>query len=196
MEVDLGDDGEPKGVTRLFFKRLLPRSELLQLQLRVPLGLLIEESETGRIVVTGALPGYSALGQVEVGDVIRALSCYAQVVSGAPMWQQVTSGTPVGTRALKRLAFTTEGATFSDVRAAIASCAALCFFLGNRLGWGRGAGRPGRTTFLCWEAGARGASPPCRATQSSTAQAAPVSPQVHTRVRPEAPRAKRDPEPQ
>lgn len=124
VEVDLGDDGEPKGLTRLFFRRLLPRSELLQLQLRVPLGLLIEENEeTGHIVVTGALPGYGALGQVEVGDVIRALSCYAEVVSGAPMWQQVTSGTPMGTRALKRLAFTTEGATFSDVRAAIASCA-------------------------------------------------------------------------
>jgi hypothetical protein len=137
VELDLGDGGEPKGVTRLFVKRLLPRSELLQLQLRVPLGLLIEEdASTGRIVVTGALPGFSALGQVQAGDVIRAVTCYAEVVSGAPMWQQVTSGTPMGTRALKRLAFTTEGATFNDVRAAIASCAERDTGRGGRAGRG------------------------------------------------------------
>jgi hypothetical protein len=43
------------------------------------------------------------------------------VVAGAPMWQQVTSGTPMGKLALKRLCFETEGATFGDVRDAIAS---------------------------------------------------------------------------
>lgn len=122
IDVDLGDDGEPRGITRLYFKPRLPRSELIRLQLRVPLGLVIEEDETnGDIVVTGALPGYSSFGQVEPGDLLRALTCYAEVVAGAPMWQQVTSGTPMGTRSLKRLVFTTEGATFSDIRFAIAS---------------------------------------------------------------------------
>eukprot|EP00966_Prymnesium_polylepis_P328732 7384506-Prymnesium_polylepis.1 len=105
----------------LNIKPLLPRSNLITLQLRVPLGLLIEEAEDGTILVTGALPGYSALGQVEEGDLVRALTAYAEVVTGAPMWQQVTSGTPMGTRALKRLAFTTEGATYADVRGAIQS---------------------------------------------------------------------------
>lgn len=174
VEVDLGDDGEPKGLTRLFFRRLLPRSELLQLQLRVPLGLLIEENEeTGHIVVTGALPGYGALGQVEAGDVIRALSCYAEVVSGAPMWQQVTSGTPMGTRALKRLAFTTEGATFSDVRAAIASCA-VHSEAGEGGGWEATTRNAGRQ-------GARGVSSPRNASlSSSAAPARPATPQFYT----------------
>lgn len=66
VHVDLGADGEPKGVCRLLFKPLLPRSELVLLELRVPLGLLIEERD-GMIVVNGALPGYSAFSQVEEG---------------------------------------------------------------------------------------------------------------------------------
>ena len=52
---------------------------------------------------------------------MRAVSLYAMVAGDAPMWQQVTSGTPIGTRSTKRLVFTTEGATYVDVRNAIAS---------------------------------------------------------------------------
>ena len=37
------------------------------------------------------------------------------------MWQQVTSGTPIGDVALRRVIFKTEGATYGDVRDAIAS---------------------------------------------------------------------------
>jgi hypothetical protein len=59
VEVDLGKDGEPKGVQRLLFKPMMPCSELLLLELRVPLGLVIEERDAGVIEVTGALPGYS-----------------------------------------------------------------------------------------------------------------------------------------
>jgi hypothetical protein len=94
IDVDLGANGEPKGVTRLFFKPFMPRSDLFQLQLRVPLGLVIEEDEAnGHIVVRGALPGYSSMGQAEPGDLIRGLTCYAVVVAGAPMWQQVLRST-------------------------------------------------------------------------------------------------------
>eukprot|EP00908_Phaeocystis_cordata_P017937 Transcript_29307.p1 GENE.Transcript_29307~~Transcript_29307.p1 ORF type:complete len:247 (-),score=79.18 Transcript_29307:347-1036(-) len=118
IDVDLGSNGEPKGVSRLFFKPLLPRSEFVLLNLRVPLGLLIEEeaspgtvSKAGTIRVTGALPGYSSFGQVEEGDLLRAVTAYAAVAGDAPMWQQLTSGTPVGDVENRRLIFKTEGAS-------------------------------------------------------------------------------------
>lgn len=85
VTVDLGPTGEPKGAQRLTFKPLLPRSVFVQLELRVPLGLVIEETEAGTIVVTGALPGYASAGQVEVGDQLRALTAYREVIGGAPM---------------------------------------------------------------------------------------------------------------
>ena len=117
VDVDLGANGEPKGEQRLFFKPLLPRSEFVLLELRVPLGLLIEEQQlsspqqllldelasggsapagaagggAGTILVTGALPGYSAFNQVEKGDLLRAVTAYAAVAGDAPMWQQVAS---------------------------------------------------------------------------------------------------------
>ena len=118
VDVDLGPNGEPKGEQRLFFKPLLPRSEFVQLDLRVPLGLVIEERQlsspqqqlidelaaggsggptpagaaaggsVGTIEVTGALPGYSAFEKVEQGDLLRAVTAYAAVAGDAPMWQQ------------------------------------------------------------------------------------------------------------
>ena len=121
VDVDLGPNGEPKGEQRLFFKPLLPRSEFVQLDLRVPLGLVIEERQlsspqqqlidelaaggsggptpagaaaggsVGTIEVTGALPGYSAFEQVEQGDLLRAVTAYAAVAGDAPMWQQAAS---------------------------------------------------------------------------------------------------------
>jgi len=122
LEVDLGVDGEPKGTCRLIFTPLLERSNLIVLdELRVPLGMLIEEADDGRIVVTGALPGYSAIGRIEPGDLIRAVTAYRGVVADAPMWQQMMSYTPVGKVAMKRLIFRTEGARYQDVRDAIAS---------------------------------------------------------------------------
>ena len=124
VDVDLGANGEPKGEQRLFFKPLLPRSEFVLLDLRVPLGLLIEEvgsggstpagpagGDAGTIQVTGALPGFSAFKKVEEGDLLRAVTAYAAVAGDAPMWQQVTSGTPVGDVASKRLIFKTDGAS-------------------------------------------------------------------------------------
>ena len=121
VDIDLGENGEPAGVSRISFKPLLPRSDFILLELRVPLGLLIEESDDARIVVTDALPGYSAIKQVEKGDLVRAVTAYAQVAGSAPMWQQVTSGTPLGDVSLKRLLFRTDDATYTDVRNAIAS---------------------------------------------------------------------------
>ncbi len=120
VDIDLGENGEPAGVSRISFKPLLPRSDFILLELRVPLGLLIEEANE-RIVVTDALPGYSAMKQVEKGDLVRAVTAYAQVAGSAPMWQQVTSGTPLGDVSLKRLLFRTDDATYTDVRNAIAS---------------------------------------------------------------------------
>ena len=49
------------------------------------------------------------------------MTAYREVVSGAPMWQQVISYTPVGEIRTKRLIFRTEGATYADVRDAISS---------------------------------------------------------------------------
>ena len=85
VEIDLGEDGEPKGVSRLTFTPKLRRSQLLQVDLRVPLGMVIEETKDGDILVTGALPGYSAIKQVEPGDLIRAVTAYREVLTGAPM---------------------------------------------------------------------------------------------------------------
>lgn len=127
IQVDLGTDGEPAGVQRLTLAPKLERSDFIVLNLRVPLGMLIEETDGGDIIVEGALPGYSAAGGydepdlVQPGDLVRAVTAYRQVLSGAPMWQQLASYTPVGKMEMKRLIFRTEGATFVDVRDAIAS---------------------------------------------------------------------------
>jgi hypothetical protein len=121
VNVDLGAEGEPKGECRLLFRPLLSRSEFLLFDLRVPLGLLIEETDSNGILVTGALPGFSAIGHAQAGDLLRAVTAYRPVIAGAPMWQQVISYTPVGTVQLKRMIFRTEGATYLDVRDAIAS---------------------------------------------------------------------------
>ena len=121
VSVDLGQDGEPAGVARLNLRPRRRRSDILLLErMRLPLGLVIEEV-AGEIVVTGALPGYGAVGQAAEGDVVRGLTAWAPVLAGSPMWQQVTSGTPLGTRQLKRVLFSADGATFGDVRGAIAS---------------------------------------------------------------------------
>ena len=58
----------------------------VQVDLRVPLGMVIEETEQdhpypGRVVVTGALPGYSAIGQVLGRGVVRELkACLSRSV--------------------------------------------------------------------------------------------------------------------
>jgi hypothetical protein len=126
LTLDLGKDGEPKGETSVVFTPLLSRSVFVQVDLRVPLGMVIEETEKddpfpGRVIVTGALPGYSANGKVLAGDFVRGVTAYRTIMTGAPMWQQVISYTPQGKMQLKRLFFRTEGATFEDVREAIAS---------------------------------------------------------------------------
>lgn len=121
IEVDLGVDGEPKGASRLSFAPLLPRSRLVLVELRVPLGMVIEERDDGRIEVTGALPGYSAIKEVRQGDLVRAVTGYRMTMAGAPMWKQVISYTPQGKLTLKRLVFRTEGATYNDVSEAIRS---------------------------------------------------------------------------
>jgi hypothetical protein len=57
----------------------------VQVDVRVPLGMVIEETaadhaQPGRVVVTGALPGYSAIGQVlgrcAIRDLKACLSLY------------------------------------------------------------------------------------------------------------------------
>ena len=57
IAIDLGPDGEPAGVQQIVFTPLNASGELFSVDLRVPLGLVIEEDDEGRIVATGALPG-------------------------------------------------------------------------------------------------------------------------------------------
>ena len=123
IEVDLGADGEPKGRSRLVFAPHRDRTTFVLLNLRVPLGMVIEETDEGLIEITGALPGteYSAYDEVQPGDLVRAVTAYRDVVGDAAMWQQVFSYTPVGKTTRKRLIFRTEGARYADVRDAIAS---------------------------------------------------------------------------
>ena len=61
--VEDGEKVEPE-----HFAPLLPRSEFVLVELRKPLGLVIEETDAhgGAIAVTGALPGFSAIGR-EIG---------------------------------------------------------------------------------------------------------------------------------
>ena len=68
-----------------------------------------------------ALPGYGAYPTVQPGDILRAVSAYKEVITGAPMWRQMMSYTPVGTPQLKRLLFRCDDASYYDVRNAIAS---------------------------------------------------------------------------
>ena len=121
IAIDLGPDGEPAGVQQIVFTPLNASGELFSVDLRVPLGLVIEEDDEGRIVATGALPGYGAYPTVQPGDILRAVSAYKEVITGAPMWRQMMSYTPVGTPQLKRLLFRCDDASYYDVRNAIAS---------------------------------------------------------------------------
>ncbi|EOD30497.1 hypothetical protein EMIHUDRAFT_232852 [Emiliania huxleyi CCMP1516] len=101
-------EGEPAGLQKLSFSPKLDRSDFVLLELALPLGMLIEETADGDIVVNGAMPGYSAAGGYEEPD---------RVLPG----DILASYTPVGKLETKRLIFRTEGATFADVRGAIAS---------------------------------------------------------------------------
>ena len=136
IEIDLGDEGEPKGRVDINFKPLLPRSEIFQLNLGLPLGMLIEVEDDGggsvagrwyqktRVLVTDALPGYSSYRQVRKGDIVRAVSAYRMVVTspeGFNALKQLASYTPVGETLLRRLIFRCDGASYNDVRDAIAS---------------------------------------------------------------------------
>mmetsp|Transcript_2625 Transcript_2625/g.5544 ORF Transcript_2625/g.5544 Transcript_2625/m.5544 type:complete len:231 (+) Transcript_2625:396-1088(+) len=136
IDIDLGDDGEPKGRTPIKFTPVLPRSEIFQVDLRLPLGMLIEVEEDGsgsvagmwyqktRVVVADALPGFSAHGNVKKGDILRAVTAYRTVIvapEGFSVWKQLTSYSPVGSPELRRLIFRCEGAEYGDVRDAIQS---------------------------------------------------------------------------
>ena len=100
----------------------------------MPLGMLIEVVDDGapsgqwyqktRVVVTDALPGYSAYSMVQKHDLLRAVTAYRTVIvapEGFSAWRQLTSYTPVGEPALRRLIFRCEGASYDDVREAIQS---------------------------------------------------------------------------
>jgi hypothetical protein len=136
LDIDLGQSGEPKGVSTINFVPLLPDSEIFVMRLGLPLGMLIEVVEDGgssiagtwfqntRVVIKDALPGYSACKSVQKGDLLRAVSAYRTVVvapGGFSAWRQLTSYTPVGEVQLRRLIFKTEGASYDDVRDAIKS---------------------------------------------------------------------------
>ena len=136
LELDLGPDGEPAGKVQLKFSPLLRNSEFVQLELGLPLGMVIEVEDDGggsiagnwyqktRVVVTGALPGYSSYRSVQEGDLLRAITAYRTVLvneGGYSAWKQLTSYTPVGEPKLKRLVFRCEGASYNDIKDAIQS---------------------------------------------------------------------------
>ncbi|KAL1510572.1 hypothetical protein AB1Y20_006873 [Prymnesium parvum] len=136
LEIDLGPSGEPAGKVQLKLAPLLQDSEFLQLELRLPLGMVIDVREDGggsvagrwyqktRVVVTDALPGYSSYGAVKQGDLLRAITAYRTVLineGGYSAWKQLTSYTPVGEPMLKRLIFRCEGASYNDIKDAIQS---------------------------------------------------------------------------
>ncbi|KAL3920401.1 MAG: hypothetical protein SGPRY_005266, partial [Prymnesium sp.] len=130
---------------------LLEDSEFLQLELGLPLGMVIEVQDDGggsiagpscsrrsradakktRVVITDALPGYSSFNNVKKGDLLRAITAYRTVLvneGGYSAWKQVfaaelclTSYTPVGEPMLKRLVFRCEGASYNDIKDAIQS---------------------------------------------------------------------------
>lgn len=121
MFVDLGDDGEPKGKNRMLFKPNFERSEFIMVDLQLPLGIVIQVMPNGNTLVQGAYPGFRGFNTVQPGDLIRGLTGYRETVGGAPMWRQLISYGPVGTKALRRLFFKTEGATYPDIRDAVRS---------------------------------------------------------------------------
>ena len=136
LAIELGPEGEPKGTASISLRPLLPNSEFVTLDLGLPLGMIIEVVDDGsgsvagqwyqktRVVVTDALPGYSSYGNVQKGDLLRALTAYRTVLvapDGFSAWKQMTSYTPVGEPELRRLVFKTEGASYDDIRDAIQS---------------------------------------------------------------------------
>ena len=90
LKVDLGADGEPKGMAPLQLRPMMPNSEFITLDLGLPLGMLIEVEDAGggsaagmwyqktRVMVTDALPGYSSYRNVQKGDILRAVTAYAR----------------------------------------------------------------------------------------------------------------------
>ena len=141
IEIDLGPEGEPVGKTTVKITPKLQNSEMIQMDLGLPLGLLISVQEDGggsvagmwyqktRGVVDDALPGYSAHGAVRKGDLLRAVTGYRSVVlnpEGFQAFKQVASGTPVGAGnpqnvKLRRIIYKCDSATYDNVREAISS---------------------------------------------------------------------------
>ena len=141
IEIDLGPEGEPVGKTTLKVTPKLPNSELLCMDLGLPLGLMISVVEDGsgsvagmwyqktRVVVDDTLPGYSAHGAARKGDLLRAVTGYRSVVlnpEGFQAFKQVASGTPVGAGnpqnvKLRRIVYKCDSATYDNVREAISS---------------------------------------------------------------------------
>ena len=88
--VDLGETGEPKGRSEVLFAPLLDRSVMLQFDLRVPLGMAIEEQDDGAILVTERCPA-SSFGKVEPGDIVCAVTAYREIMVGGSMLSQMMS---------------------------------------------------------------------------------------------------------
>ena len=141
IEINLGPDGEPAGKTTLKITPKLSNSEMITMDLGLPLGLLISVQEDGggsvagmwyqktRVVVDDTLPGYSAHRVLRKGDLLRAVTGYRSVVlnpEGFNAFKQVTSGTPVGAGnpqnvKLRRIIYKCDSATYDNVREAISS---------------------------------------------------------------------------
>lgn len=74
------------------FEPVLPDpSELLVMRLDMPLGMLIEEAQPGRVEVVELAEGGGAYGKVEPGDVLRATTACMMAMS-YPAWQVMLGG--------------------------------------------------------------------------------------------------------
>jgi hypothetical protein len=101
------------------FEPLLPASVLVCVRLDLPLGMLLEESETGCQVVAELLDGGSArAGGVQEGDLVRATTAVFMGMT-YPTWNLMLGG--VGKPALQKALMPTLGEPVEKVMAAIGS---------------------------------------------------------------------------
>ena len=121
--IRLVDVNMAPGPLEASFEPLLPSSTLLCVRLEMPLGMILEEAESGTAAgapfVAELLDDSNAgKGGVEVGDVIRASTAVTMGMS-YPAWQLIMGG--VGRPQLQKVLMPTKGEPFEKVMAAVTS---------------------------------------------------------------------------
>ena len=122
-QIRLIDVDMAPGPLELSVAPLLNASSLLCVRLDMPLGMLLEEEETGALsgaMVVGECleEGSAQAGGVREGDVLRATTACSMQMS-YPTWQLMMGG--VGQPRLQKILFAAQDEPFEKVMAAIAS---------------------------------------------------------------------------